>query len=206
MRRLLAVLALSCAALFGIAQPAVAYPPTPPSPSDAATMLNALTVAAPLSMDGYSRDRFPHWISQGNNCDTREVVLERDGSGVTTGSDCYPTSGSWYSVYDGVWVESASDVDIDHMVPLADAWRSGAKNWTDSKRQDFANDLTNDQLIAVSASSNRSKGDQDPSTWKPTNTNEWCYYARYWIQSKTAWALTITDTEKSALSEMLGTC
>ena len=201
-----AAVAAGTLAAIGLAAPADAYPPEPPSASESAAHLETLTVAAPGSMDGYSRDKFPHWIDQGDNCNTREVVLKRDGSGVTTGDDCYPTAGSWYSVYDGTTTSDPSEVQIDHIVPLADAWRSGANNWTTAKRQDFANDLTDPQLIAVSASSNESKSDQDPSEWKPENTGEWCYYARDWIQVKYVWKLTITSAEKSALSDMLGHC
>ncbi|MGH3657108.1 MAG: GmrSD restriction endonuclease domain-containing protein, partial [Micromonosporaceae bacterium] len=177
-----------------------------PSVSESYNQLAALRVAAPLSMDGYSRDKFPHWISQGNNCNTREVVLKRDGTNVVVGSDCYPDSGRWYSVYDRVWLYSASDVDIDHMVPLANSWRSGSKYWSTSRRQAFANDLSRGQLIAVSASSNRSKGDQDPSQWRPSNTNWWCYYSRHWIDVKYDYSLTITSSEKSALYSMLSYC
>ncbi|MEV0843797.1 HNH endonuclease family protein [Actinocatenispora sera] len=198
-----AVAAAGTLAAVGVAGPAQAYPPTPPSASESAAHLATLTVAAPGSMDGYSRDKFPHWISQGDNCNTREVVLKRDGDGVTVGNDCYPTAGSWYSVYDQTTTTDPSKVQIDHIVPLADAWRSGAAAWTTAKRQDFANDLTDPQLIAVSASSNESKGDQNPSQWKPPNTGEWCYYARNWIQVKYVWKLTITSAEKSALSDML---
>lgn len=206
MRKLLLVLGIAVATLVGTAGQATAYPPDPPSVSTSYSQLSALRVAAPLSMTGYSRDRFPHWINQGNNCNTREVVLKRDGTDVVVGTDCYPDSGRWYSVYDRVWLYAASDVDIDHMVPLANAWRSGAKYWTDSKRSSFANDLDRGQLIAVSASSNRSKGDQDPSQWRPSNTNWWCYYARHWIDVKYDWQLTVTSSEKSALYDMMAYC
>jgi hypothetical protein len=92
-------------------------------------------------------------------------------------------------------------------VPLADAWRSGASAWTTARRQAYANDLTDPQLIAVSASSNESKGDRDPSEWKPPNQGERCFYARYyWIQVKYVFSLHITSSEKTALSSMLDTC
>lgn len=169
-------------------------------------MLAGLTVATEGSMSGYSRAEFPHWISQSGACDTRETVLKRDGTSVVTGTDCHPTSGRWFSPYDGVTLTAASGVDIDHVVPLAEAWRSGAASWTTSRRQAFANDLQHPQLIAVSASSNRSKGDQDPSTWQPTVTSYRCTYARMWIGSKDAWGLTLQSSEKSALSAALDAC
>ena len=70
----------------------------------------------------------------------------------------------------------------------------------------FANDLADPQLLAVSASANRAKGDQDPSQWKPANHAYWCTYARSWIAVKAHWQLTITQAEKTALIDMLGTC
>ncbi|WP_328520849.1 HNH endonuclease family protein [Kribbella sp. NBC_00359] len=188
------------------AGPALAYPPTPPSATTAATELASLTVKTEGSTSGYSRDLFPHWITQSGTCDTREQVLKRDGTGVTVNGSCQPTAGSWYSVYDATWVESSSSIDIDHIVPLAEAWKSGANAWTTARRQQFANDLSIAQLIAVSASSNRSKGDSDPASWKPTNTSVHCIYAREWIWVKYTYGLSLQSAEKTALQQMLGTC
>ena len=188
------------------AGPALAYPPTPPSATTAATELASLSVKTEGLTSGYSRDLFPHWITQSGTCDTREQVLKRDGTGVTVNSSCQPTAGSWYSVYDATWVESSSSIDIDHIVPLAEAWKSGANAWTTARRQQFANDLSIAQLIAVSASSNRSKGDSDPASWKPTNTSVHCIYAREWIWVKYTYGLSLQSAEKTALQQMLGTC
>lgn len=207
--RHVAVLALAAALLStdALAGPvAYAYPPTPPSADLSRAHLDAITTAAEGSDTGYDRDLFPHWISQGEGCDTREVVLQRDGTGVGVDGSCRATSGRWYSVYDGVWVQTSSGVDIDHVVPLAEAWRSGAAGWSTARRQEFANDLTDPQLIAVTASSNRSKGDQDPSEWRPINTAGWCYYARNWIDVKYTFALTADPAEKSALADLLDAC
>ena len=174
--------------------------------AQARQQLDGLTVAAERPMTNYSRDRFPHWIAQGNGCDTREVVLKRDGSDVKTDATCKVTSGSWVSRYDDKKSTDPESLDIDHMVPLANAWRSGADSWTDAKRQDFANDLTRPQLLAVTASSNRSKGDQNPAQWKPPTHAYWCTYAQRWIAVKAYWTLTITAAEKTALIDMLATC
>lgn len=178
---------------------------TPPEQSDSTTLLAELTVGKSGSMRGYSRDRFPHWRDTGRNCDVRDSVLERDGTGVKL-DGCNVVSGRWVSAYDKRTLTKPSDVDIDHMVPLANAWRSGADKWNDERRADFANDLTRPQLIAVSAASNRSKGDQDPSQWKPANRDYWCEYAENWIAVKHFWDLRITTAEKAALSDMLDTC
>ena len=174
--------------------------------SEATQQLTTLKVAANGSMAGYSRERFPHWIGQGGGCDTRDVVLKRDGQGVKATADCKITGGTWLSAYDGKSYTDPQQLDVDHMVPLAAAWRSGASKWTDEKRSQFANDLTRPQLLAVSASSNRSKGDQDPSQWKPPNHDYWCTYAQRWIAVKSYWQLTVTQAEVTALGDMLGTC
>lgn len=170
------------------------------------TQLATLKVASWHSMNGYSRDRFPHWVSQGEHCDTREVVLKRDGTGVKTDANCKVTAGRWVSPYDDKVVTKAIDLDIDHMVALANAWRTGAWDWTDDKRSAFANDLTRPQLLAVTLQTNRSKGDQDPSEWRPPLRDYWCEYAQSWISVKAFWKLNVTDAEKFALQEMLETC
>jgi hypothetical protein len=189
-----------------LAIPAVATPPGIPSKATAQSKLNALTVAAQGSTTGYARDLFPHWIIISGSCNTRETVLKRDGTSVVTNSACAATSGRWYSPYDGATWTTASDVDIDHIVPLAEAWRSGANAWTTSKRQSFANDLTRPQLIAVTDNVNQSKGDQDPSTWQPSVTSYRCTYAKMWITVKSYWALSLQSSEKTALQTMANTC
>jgi hypothetical protein len=203
MRRVLTASALLLA-VFPAA--AGALPPRPPSAAKTSKAIGKLTVAEPLSMSGYSRTKFPHWISQGGGCDTREVVLIRDGRDVKTGANCGITSGSWFSYYDGLTLTSASRVDIDHVVPLANAWRSGAKNWSTDRRRAFANDRDNSQLIAVSAASNRSKGDKGPEEWKPPRKKAWCLYSRWWVQVKRHWQLTVVRAERTELREMVATC
>ena len=172
---------------------------------NAKSQLDKLVVAKAGSMKGYSREKFPHWRTTGDNCDVRDSVLKRDGTKVKL-SGCNVVAGTWKSVYDGKTLTSPTQVDIDHLVPLANAWRSGAAAWTTAQREDFANDLDDPQLVAVSASSNRSKGDQDPSTWKPTDPSSWCVYAEDWIAVKTHWKLTVTTAEKPALADMLEKC
>ncbi|GAA0457526.1 hypothetical protein Aca07nite_70070 [Actinoplanes capillaceus] len=189
-----------------LASPAQAAPTGIPSKATAQTYLNALTVAAEANASTYDRDLFPHWITISGTCNTRETVLKRDGTNVVTSSACAATSGSWYSPYDGATWTAASDLDIDHVVPLAEAWRSGANAWTTSKRQSFANDLTRPQLIAVTDNVNQSKSDQDPSTWQPSVSSYRCTYAKMWIAVKYYWALKLQSSEKTALQTMLNTC
>ncbi|GHH77312.1 hypothetical protein GCM10017772_37970 [Promicromonospora soli] len=199
-------LLLFAAVAIVAAPPAGALPPGTPSKATAQTELNSLTVRTEESMTGYSRDLFPHWINQGNNCNTRETVLKRDADSITVGSDCSATSGRWYSYYDGATWYQASDLDIDHIVALAEAWRSGARHWTTSERQSFANDLSGPQLIAVTDNVNQSKGDQDPSTWQPPLSSARCAYSKWWIHTKYRWGLHLQSSEKSALQTMLNTC
>ncbi|MGA5216138.1 HNH endonuclease family protein [Streptomyces cinereoruber] len=198
--------ALTVTGLLATAPAAQAAMPTPVSAATARTYLAALTVKAEGSTSGYSRDLFPHWITQSGACNTRETVLKRDGKNVVTNSSCAATSGSWYSEYDGATWTAASDVDIDHMIPLAEAWRSGANSWTTAQRQSFANDLTRPQLIAVTDNVNQAKGDLDPAKWMPSRTAYRCTYVRAWVHVKYHWKLSVDSAEKSALQSVLNGC
>lgn len=158
-------------------------------------------------MDGYDRDKFPHWNeAPGENCNTREYVLRRDGEGVRTGTDCYPTAGTWHSPYDdGTWTDPA-DLDVDHVVPLAAAWRSGAAEWSTDKRERFTNDIDSPQLLAVTDNVNQEKGDDTPDEWLPPNSDYHCTYAAAWVAVKHKWELTVTGAEKTKLSSVLSSC
>ncbi|MFB7057337.1 HNH endonuclease family protein [Streptomyces vinaceus] len=172
----------------------------------ARTQLAALKVAPPGTMAGYSRAKFTHWAEQGNKCDTREVVLKRDGTDVKQDSECKAVSGTWKSLYDGAVVTEASKMDIDHIVPLAEGWRSGAAGWDAARRKAFANDLTHPQLLSVTAATNRSKGDQSPDLWQPPDKSSWCQYGRAWTTVKSTYGLTVTEAEKKTLAAMLDSC
>nr|WP_239158541.1 HNH endonuclease family protein [Actinoplanes humidus] len=191
---------------IAFAAPAGATAPGIPTAATAKTYLATLTVTASTHTDTYDRDLFPTWDTISGTCNTRETVLKRDGTGVVVNSACASTSGSWYSPYDGATWTAASDVDIDHMVPLKNAWISGAWGWTTTKRESFANDLTNPQLWAVTDNVNQSKSDKSPDAWKPPLTSYYCTYSRAWVKVKYVWALTITSAEKTALTSMLATC
>jgi hypothetical protein len=145
-----------------LAGSAAALPPTPPSTAQSTSALAHLTIAAAGPSTGYSRARFGGWETVSGTCDTRETVIRRDGRHVITDAACHATAGTWTSFYDGQVINASSKLDIDHIVPLENAWISGARAWTGAQRHTFANDLKDDQLIAVSASANRSKGDRSP--------------------------------------------
>lgn len=186
--------------------PAARQLPPPPDAAEARLQLAGLVVADEADAPGYSRSKFPHWITQYGACDTREVVLQRDGQDVVQDGQCRATGGTWYSEYDGKTITSASGIDIDHVVPLKEAWRSGASGWATPERRAFANDVTHSQLIAVSSGSNRSKSDKDPGNWKPPLESYWCVYSRAWISVKSVYHLTANPAEVAALDQMLNTC
>ena len=135
-------------------------------------------------------------------CDAREDTLKRQGSHVTTGPHCAVTGGSWTSPYDGTTVTKPGALDIDHLVPLAEAARSGTRGWTRAQREHYANDPA--VLVAVTAKSNRSKGDQDPARWLPALDR--CGYAAHWVAVKTAYRMTVDPAEQSALRSILTHC
>lgn len=170
-------------------------------------MLAHLKVARSLSIRGYSRNRFqPQWENRRGRCSTRELVLARDGRGVRRNAACRPVKGLWYSPYDGRRLRSERQADVDHVVPLAHAWRSGAKRWSQAKRRAFANDLVRPELLTVSHSANIAKGGQGPQSWRPQRHAYWCRYATSWITVKYHYRLFVTRKEKVALTNMLRTC
>ena len=170
-------------------------------------MLAQLKVARPLSIRGYSHRRFQtRWAHHKGRCGTREVVLARDGRHVRRNAACQPIKGVWYSPYDGKRLKSEKQVDVDHVVPLSYAWRSGAGKWSQARRRAFANDLTRPELVVVSHSANIAKGGQGPQSWRPPRRAYWCRYATSWITVKHHYRLLVTRKEKVALLNMLRTC
>ncbi len=208
LRRTVTVLAafgLAAGGLLATGTPANAALPVTIAASTARTYLSELTVASESHASSYDRSLFPTWITISGTCNTRETILKRDGTDVVTDSSCAATSGKWTSPYDGDTTTNPSTFDIDHLVPLSEAWDSGAWDWTTAQRQAFANDVTRPQLLAVSASSNRSKGDDDPAEWLPRSSYQ-CTYARAWVQVKHYYDLTVDSAEKSALYGVLDDC
>ena len=158
---------------------------------------------------GYERTKFRHWIdADRDGCNTRQEVLKAEAViAPEQGPNCTLTGGEWYSPYDDTYFTAARALDIDHLVPLAEAWDSGASAWTAKEREAYANDLGDPRaLIAVSAASNRSKADQDPATWQPPAAGYRCTYATDWVAVKTRWGLAIDNVELSALADILSAC
>ncbi len=182
--------------------------------------LDAIKVAPEHSMATYSRDDWNHWIDVRPCWTVREQVLARDaekGSLVmrtsngtkttSTAKACSIVSGRWVDRYTGKTLTAPADLDIDHMVALAAAHRSGGLRWSAAKREKYANYLKDpDHLVAVSASANREKGDKTPAAWKPANKGSHCWYATAWVRVKKTWDLSMTPAEKKAVAAMLTTC
>ena len=170
--------------------------------------LSLLRVSAEVT-SGYDRDLFRHWVdADGDGCDARrEVLIQESLTNVRVGSNCSLSGGSWYSAFDGQTTTNSSNFDVDHMVPLSEAWKSGANEWDSATRRAFANDLDYEySLIAVSAGSNRSKGDKDPASWMPPNEDYKCAYVYTWMQVKIRWDLAVDSDEKSALERYSSGC
>lgn len=174
-----------------------------------AQMLATLAVDdQPESYTGYVRDYFALWSdANGNGCNTRaEVLIAQTLAAITRHGSCTIDSGSWVSLYDNSTFTAAGELDIDHVVALSEAWKSGAWQWDAATREQFANDLGYPgSLLAVSASSNRSKGDKDPARWMPV-AGAACDYVQRWIGVKFRWSLTIDSAEKTVLSATLVGC
>ena len=170
------------------------------------TAISDLTTASEVRT-GYSRDLFPHWVdADGDGCSTRnEVLLDEADTAPTRSGTCTLSGGRWYSYYDRVSWTNAADVDIDHMVPLAEAWDSGARTWTTATRQAYANDLGDYRsLVGVTDNVNQAKGDQDVAEWLPQFDK--CRYLREYVAVKHRWRLTVDSAEKTAMQNLAATC
>lgn len=158
---------------------------------------------------GYERTKFKHWIdADKDGCNTRQEVLKSEAiDAPDQAAGCKLSGGKWLSYYDDTVIEGPSGLDIDHMVPLAEAWDSGASAWTAARREAYANDLGYPRsLAAVSAKSNRSKADQDPTTWMPPAADAQCHYLDDWVAVKTRWGLSIDQAERQTLEHISAEC
>ncbi|MEV0636409.1 HNH endonuclease family protein [Streptomyces sp. NPDC050619] len=204
--------AITAAALL-LPASAHAVPARAAAPGDTVTLtvrdaLDTLDVAEEDTTP-YKRSYFRHWIdADRDGCDARkELLLEEAVETPEQGERCKLTGGRWYSAYDDKYINGPGGLDADHMVPLGEAWDSGATGWTARERQDFANDLDDPRsLIAVSGSSNRSKGEKDPSQWQPPAKGNWCAYNTNWVVVKTRWGLSVDETERKAIEDLLADC
>ncbi|MFF3531322.1 HNH endonuclease family protein [Streptomyces rubiginosohelvolus] len=194
--------ALSLALVPLLSAPAAEAAPT----AEVTTLADAVGLVKVTEEDrtGYTRSSFKLWNSgddKSDGCNTRnEVLIAEAVVAPTVEAGCKLTGGTWVSYYDGQEVTSAGSLDIDHMVPLAEAWDSGASAWTAARREVYANDQGADvSLVAVTARSNRQKSDQDPADWMPPSLEAQCRYVGEWVSTKLRWGLTADDRELEAL-------
>lgn len=156
----------------------------------------------------YDRKSWPHWIDADGDCqDTRAEILIRDSVvpvKFKRNKGCNVSWGQWIGPYTGKTITQASDLDIDHIVPLSHAHETGGANWTRDKKRQFANDP--DNLLAVDDATNQKKGDKGPARWKPPSKSYWCEYSRRWRQIKSKYGLTISTPEERSLIVMGRTC
>jgi hypothetical protein len=200
---------LSTTASSATTAPVATEPPISPTIT---TNAGPLVIAAPSHVETYDRDFFGSgWVDADGDCqDTRaEALVSESRSPVTftSASNCTVATGDWIDPWSGIVNTTARALDVDHTVPLANAWRSGAWAWTTEQRVAFANELDfSDHLIGIPLGENRSKGDAGPETWRPPDRTAWCHYATAWIAIKVRWHLTATSSESTALDEMTATC
>lgn len=196
------VVLLALVALLGLSgcQLPVKHSPHPaePRPSD----------SIPLTDTPYQRKDWPHWIDADKNCrNTRQELLIATSRAPVQFRDarqCTVKAGLWIGPYTGRTFTRASDVDIDHIVPLAHAHRHGASSWTRAQRRVFANDFEN--LLVVDDATNQAKSDKAPHEWLPPNRAFWCEYGRRWQRVKDKYRLRFSAAERYVLKQLADTC
>ena len=191
---------------------AARYPVSAADLAAAHAALDAIPVRAPDSEDGYSRERFGRaWADvDGNGCDTRDDVLARDLTDVDLDpGGCVVLAGTLLDPYTGTTIAfvrgpDSADVQIDHLVALDDAWRTGARAWPPARRLAFANDPAN--LLAVDGDANQDKGAGDASQWLPPQAGYGCVYVVRQLRVKAAYGLWLTPDEHDAAATALRGC
>ncbi len=178
----------------------------------ATTALETLAVKGRAPKTGYSREQFSNDWGQVNGCSLRELILQRDlqdkqidqagckvNSGVLSPD---PYTGKVINFTRGP--TSSQAVQIDHVVAVSDAWQKGAQQLTPQQRYDFYNDSLN--LLAVDGPANNNKSDGDAATWLPPNKDYRCRYVARQVAVKVKYTLWVTQAEKNAIKQVLGTC
>ncbi|MFI5782260.1 HNH endonuclease family protein [Nocardia sp. NPDC051570] len=205
-----------CKATTGPVAGAGPVPPGPISPATAEQMLAQLPIKGRAPMTGYSRDQFGQaWTDDNsapgghNGCDTRDDILRRDLTDAKPATGCHITSGTLHDPYTGksiVFVRGPKStvVQIDHMVPLGDAWQTGAQQLPADRRRDLANDPRN--LQSVDGPTNEQKGDGDAATWLPPQKPYRCAYVEHQVEVKSIYGLWVTRAEHDAIDGILHDC
>ncbi|MFI2764881.1 HNH endonuclease family protein [Streptomyces echinatus] len=205
------VMAVVAAALLGAMAPAAGAAPARPAAAVEGVPLHEAVAALPVAdenREGYNRlTSFGGWIdADRDGCNTRaEVLLDEAVEAPEISGRCTLTGGLWYSYYDDAYRQSG--LDIDHLVPLAEAWDSGASAWTKQERVAYANDLADPvHLVAVTDRYNRQKADKDPADWMPPYEGARCRYITEWVHVKTRYHLSVDPREKDALTAHAAQC
>ena len=161
-----------------------------------------------MSAPQYDRDAWKHWTDADGDCqDTRQEVLLEEAEQVALDGDCKVIVGKWRDPYSGETLYDPAYIDIDHMIPLKEAWRSGGWNWSAAKRERFANDLDHtDHLVATHRTWNRSKRDKPPQLWMPPDESTWCWYSGAWLDEKRLHGLRMTVEEAEFVFGLLDGC
>jgi hypothetical protein len=175
----------------------------PPAPTPSTT--------TPDQLAPYERKDWPHWIDADRDCrDTRTEVLIAESFEPIRFEDarrCEIASGRWQCPFTGDIVDQAHLLDVDHLVPLANAHRSGGHAWTREQRRRYANDLEHpEHLVAVTYQANRSKGDKGPEAWLPPLDDARCGYVRDWVGVKRRWGLGMSEVEALAVASAQEIC
>ncbi len=165
----------------------------------------------PKTYPNYKREfHFGSWVKNkksGTCLNTRAQVLLRDNIGVIKYKEQNPCSvieGQWSDPYAGVTITDAQEMQIDHMVPLKEAYRSGAYNWTFKERCLFGNYLGyKHHLLAVYGEENNNKGDQTPEFYLPPRQEYRCEYIKNWLAIKALWGLSLSKSETSVIKNLL---
>jgi hypothetical protein len=178
------------------------------SAQEAAQKLESLEVKGRAPKTGYTREAFGGGWKSVQGCSTRNIILYRDLSDVTLDGACDVRSGSLNDPYTGEVIlfdqARSSEVQIDHVVALSDAWQKGAQLLTAERREQLANDPL--ELLAVSGKENQAKGDGDAATWLPKNRAFRCEYIERQIEIKVKYELWVTAAEKEAMAKVLAGC
>ncbi|MFE4833913.1 DUF1524 domain-containing protein [Arthrobacter sp. NPDC056691] len=178
-----------------------------PFPGDATNraLLNTLVRKAPSGPE-FQESAFEYPVVDEQGCTTRERVLIAFASDRTLASPCTVLHPQWVSVWDRNVLVDPAEVDVVHLVPLEEAWHSGAWAWTAKQRRDFANDLSNGLALRVlTATTNAERGSSDPAHWLPPYDGGNCNYAAEWVWIKARWNLTTDPAEYEALKTLIDT-
>jgi hypothetical protein len=161
------------------------------------------------STTGHAAGRFP-LVDADRDCrSTRVEVLTAESRRAvqwTNARHCAVHSGRWFSLFDRRSVTEPSRLTAVWTVPLAEAWQSGARTWTVSRRQAYANDLADPRtLLAVTSRSARARADREPQRWLPASASR-CAYVAQWVAVKLRWGLTVDVVEQSRLALLARSC